>query len=74
MQITIAYSEAAKCQPYEKEDETCTFKNCKQDRQCDVEFEVEENMDGDVYVYYELENFYQSPPLPISALHHEFAV
>jgi len=60
-EVRIPYSEDAKCSKFEKEDEACEYKNCaQQQRTCTVDFTVEADMKGDVYVYYELENFYQN--------------
>jgi hypothetical protein len=60
-EVRVDYSAAATCKKFEENDENCAYKNCaQQSRECTVDFKVDADMKGEVYVYYELENFYQN--------------
>ena len=55
--VRIEYSESTNCAPLGSKD--CPYKNCAHQK-CTVEFEIKEEMKGEVYMYYELEKFFQS--------------
>ncbi len=46
----------------EKIDSTldCSIEGFNENKSCTIEFEIEEDMEGPILVYYEIENFYQN--------------